>query len=191
MKEIAIRVENLSKCFKIFEKPIYRLAEWGSLGKIKKHHDFWALSDISFEVERGGCLGVIGPNGAGKSTLLKILTRTLYPTSGDFFISGNVLSLLELGTGLNYELTGRQNVYYCTQLLGLPGDHLDKQIGEIEEFADIGEFFDRPIKIYSSGMLIRLAFSMFVCMKPHILIIDETLSVGDVFFQQKSRSQSF
>ena len=153
---------------------------------MRRHQEFWALRDISFEVDQGECLGVIGPNGAGKSTLLKILTHTLYPTSGQYDIQGRVLSLLELGTGFHPELTGRQNLYNSVHLLGFPDGYLQERIGDIEAFAQLGDFFDRPVKIYSSGMYVRLAFSLFAFMRPEVLIIDETLSVGDVFFQQKS-----
>jgi lipopolysaccharide transport system ATP-binding protein len=185
MTDIAIQVNNLGKRFKIYTNPSARALEWVSYGRKIYHQDFWALRDVSFEVKRGECLGVIGPNGAGKSTLLKILTRSLYPTTGTFQMRGNVLSLLELGTGFNPELTGRQNIYRSSQLLGFPKDYVSERIQEMQEFAEIGEFFDRPIKIYSTGMYIRLAFSMFVFLKPEVLIVDEGLAVGDIFFQQK------
>jgi ABC-type polysaccharide/polyol phosphate transport system ATPase subunit len=159
--------------------------EWMTWEKKVYHQDFWALRNISFQLKKGDCLGIIGPNGSGKSTLLKILTRSLYPTSGIFQIQGRVLSLLELGTGFNVELTGRQNIYRSSELLGFPEGYVNERIREIEGFAEIGDFFDRPIKTYSSGMYIRLAFSMFVFLKPEVLIIDEVLSVGDIFFQQK------
>jgi ABC-type polysaccharide/polyol phosphate transport system ATPase subunit len=181
-----IRVRGLSKKFKIYANPWRRAVEWTTLGRKRLHQEFWALRDISFEVGRGECLGIIGPNGAGKSTLLKILTRALYPTNGTFEMQGRVLSLLELGTGFNHELTGRQNLYNSAHLLGFPKDYLEGRIGEIEAFAGLGDFFDRPVKIYSSGMYVRLAFSLFAFMNPEVLIIDETLSVGDIFFQQKS-----
>lgn len=186
MSETVINANNISKRFKVYSNPWHRAVEWGSFGRVKKHEDFWALKDISFQVEKGECLGIIGANGAGKSTLLKILTGTLSPTSGQFNIRGNVLSLLELGTGFNMELTGRQNLFNSARLLGFPDSYIAGRIREIEEFSELGDFFDRPIKMYSSGMYVRLAFSMFVNMEPQILIIDEALSVGDVFFQQKS-----
>jgi ABC-type polysaccharide/polyol phosphate transport system ATPase subunit len=181
-----IKVENLSKKFKIYSNPWLRGVEWASFGKKKLHQEFWALRDVSFEVSREECLGIIGPNGSGKSTLLKILSRALYPTSGTFEIRGRVLSLLELGTGFNVELTGRQNLYNSVHLLGLPREYLEDRIGDIEAFAGLGDFFDRPVKLYSSGMYVRLAFSLFAFMRPEVLMIDETLSVGDIFFQQKS-----
>ena len=181
-----IRVDRLSKKFKIYSNPWHRALEWVALGGRTFHQDFWALRDVSFEVSREECLGVIGPNGSGKSTLLKILSQALYPTGGAFEIKGRVLSLLELGTGFNIELTGRENLYNSVHLLGLPRDYLDDRIGDIEAFAGLGEFFDRPVKLYSSGMYVRLAFSLFAFMRPEVLIIDEALSVGDIFFQQKS-----
>lgn len=181
-----IQVNSLSKKFKLYSNPLDRALEWVMLGQKKFHQEFWALRNISFNVQKGECLGIIGPNGAGKSTLLKILTRALYPTGGSFEINGRVLSLLELGTGFNYELTGRQNLYHSAHLLGLPDEYLKDCIFDIESFAQLGEFFDRPVKLYSTGMYVRLAFSMFVFFKPEVLIIDETLSVGDIFFQQKS-----
>jgi len=185
MNDIVVKVDNLGKRFKIYHSPWSRALEWVSYGQKVYHRDFWALRDISFELKKGECLGIIGPNGAGKSTLLKILTRSLYPTSGTFRVEGNVLSLLELGTGFHGELTGRQNIYRSSHLLGFPEGYVSERIREIEEFAEIGEFFDRPIKTYSSGMYVRLAFSMFVFLKPEVLIVDEALSVGDIFFQQK------
>jgi lipopolysaccharide transport system ATP-binding protein len=185
MNEVAVQVNNLSKRFKIYSNSWARVLEWASYGRKVYHQDFWALKDISFEVRKGECLGIIGPNGAGKSTLLKIFTRSLYPTAGIFQIQGNVLSLLELGTGFNQELTGRQNIYRSSQLLGFPEGYVSERIQGIQEFADIGEFFDRPIKTYSSGMYFRLAFSMFVFLKPEVLVVDEGLAVGDIFFQQK------
>lgn len=185
-RDIMISVKGLGKRFKIYTHPWKRAVEWASLGRITHHQAFWALRNISFEVERGECVGIIGPNGAGKTTLLKILTRALHPTEGEFEVRGNVLSLLELGTGFNLELTGRQNIHHSAQLLGFPDGYVSGMIDDIEAFAELGEFFDRPIKIYSSGMYVRLAFSMFVFMRPQILIVDEALSVGDVFFQQKS-----
>ena len=181
-----IKVDNLSKKFKIYSNPWHRGLEWATFGKKKLHQEFWALRDVSFEVNREECLGIIGPNGAGKSTLLKILTRALYPTSGTFEIRGRVFSLLELGTGFNIELTGRQNLYNSVHLLGLPRAYLEDRADDIEAFAELGDFFDRPVKLYSSGMYVRLAFSLFVFLRPEVLIIDETLSVGDIFFQQKS-----
>jgi lipopolysaccharide transport system ATP-binding protein len=181
-----VRVEELSKKFKLYANPWHRAFEWASFGRKRHHEEFWALRNISFEVAQGECLGVIGPNGAGKSTLLKILTRALYPTDGKFEVRGRVLSLLELGTGFNLELTGRQNLDLSAAVLGFPSGYVQGHMEEIEDFSELGAFFDRPLKTYSSGMVVRLAFSMFVFLEPDVLIIDEALSVGDIFFQQKS-----
>jgi ABC-type polysaccharide/polyol phosphate transport system ATPase subunit len=183
--DIVLQVDNLGKRFKIYQSPWARALEWISCGRKVYHQDFWALKDISFKLKKGGCLGIIGPNGAGKTTLLKILTRSLYPTTGTFQVRGNVLSLLELGTGFNQELTGRQNIYHSCFLLGFPEGYVSERIQDIQAFAELGEFFDRPIKTYSSGMYVRIAFSMFVFLKPEIFVVDEALSAGDFFFQQK------
>ncbi|MGA2937027.1 MAG: ABC transporter ATP-binding protein [Syntrophobacteraceae bacterium] len=183
--EPVISVKGLCKAFKIYSNPWHRALDWMAIGE-KRFEEFWALKDISFEMRRGECLGVIGPNGAGKTTLLKILTGVLDPTAGVFQVRGKVLSLLELGTGFNVELTGRQNLINSACLLGFEGRLIEERMPQIESFAELGDFFDRPIKLYSSGMYVRLAFSMFVFMEPEVLIIDEALSVGDIFFQQKS-----
>jgi ABC-type polysaccharide/polyol phosphate transport system ATPase subunit len=180
-----IRVDRLGKKFKIYPRRSGRLVEWLTLGRATRHQDFWALKDVSFNLSRGGSLGIIGVNGSGKSTLLKILSGAMYPTDGTFEVGGRVLSLLELGTGLNTELTGRQNIINSAALLGFPPDYARQRLGQIEAFAELGEFFDRPVRLYSSGMLVRLSFSMFACFDPEIFIVDEALSVGDVFFQQK------
>ena len=181
----AIQVNNLGKKFKIYKKPWDRAREWLTRSARAYHDDFWALKDISFELRRGESLGVIGQNGAGKSTLLKILTGAMYATEGSYRIDGRVLSMLELGTGFNIELTGRQNVLNSAHLLGFPENYIAARMEDIEAFADIGDFFDRPIKMYSSGMRARLAFAMFAFLDCDVLIIDEVLSVGDVFFTQK------
>lgn len=187
---VMIKVQGLGKCFKIYPRQWDRMREWLSFGDSVYHQDFWALRDISFEVRRGECLGIIGQNGAGKSTLLKILSKALYHTKGQYDIKGRILSLLELGTGFNQELTGRQNILNSARLLGFPMDYLTaERMRQIEEFADIAEFFDRPVRVYSSGMYVRLAFSMFIFMEPDVFIIDEALSVGDIFFQQKCFSK--
>ncbi|MDY7031819.1 MAG: ABC transporter ATP-binding protein [Thermodesulfobacteriota bacterium] len=189
MSDVTVSVDNLSKCFKVYSSPWNRAYEWLRLGKTKKHEDFWALKDISFQVNRGEGFAIIGPNGAGKSTLLKIITGALHPTSGTFSVKGRVLSLLELGTGFNLELTGQQNVVNSARILGFPQGYLNNKMDKIEAFAELGEFFNRPIKTYSTGMVVRLAFAMFVYMEPQVLIIDEALSVGDIFFQQKCHAR--
>ena len=185
MNDVTVSVHNLSKCFKVYSSPWNRAIEWLRLGKTKKHEDYWALRDISFQVNRGECIGIIGPNGAGKSTLLKILTRSLHSSSGTFNIKGRVLSLLELGTGFNAELTGRQNVINSARILGFPEGHINNRMESIEKFAELGEFFDRSLKTYSTGMYLRLAFSLFTCLNPDVFIIDEALAVGDAGFMRK------
>jgi len=185
-QEVVVKIQNLGKKFKLYESPQDRLKEWLSFGFLTKYSEFWALKDISIEIRKGECLGIIGENGAGKSTLLKILTGALWPTTGSIEMRGRVLSLLELGTGFNIELTGKQNVINNASLLGFPDDYITKnKLDLIEQFADIGSFFNQPVRTYSSGMHVRLAFSMFMFMEPEIFIIDEALSVGDIFFAQK------
>jgi lipopolysaccharide transport system ATP-binding protein len=184
--EVLVRTSQLSKRFKLYPRRWDRLAEWIWLGSKRRHEDFWALRDVSFELERGQSLGIVGPNGAGKSTLLKLLTGALYPTSGHLEVHGRLLSLLELGTGFHPELTGRENVEQSAQLLGFPARYAAEHGSEIEAFAELGPYFDRPVKQYSSGMLVRLAFSMFSAMKPQILLIDEALAVGDMRFAGKA-----
>jgi ABC-type polysaccharide/polyol phosphate transport system ATPase subunit len=179
-----IDIRNLSKRYKIYPRPRARLIEWLTLGRAVGHSDFWALRNFDLQVQTGECVGIVGPNGAGKSTLLKLLSKTLSPTSGSFSITGKVLSLLELGTGFNAELTGRQNAIETSSLLGFPDGYVDQRMDDIRAFSDLGDFFDRPLKIYSSGMTVRLAFSMFVFLKPDVFIIDEALAVGDVGFQR-------
>lgn len=185
-EDTIVKIQGLGKKFKLYNNSQDRLKEWLSLGFITKHTEFWALKNISLEVKKGECFGIIGENGAGKSTLLKILTGALWPSTGSVEMEGRALSLLELGTGFNPELTGKQNVLSSASLLGFPDDYItEEKLKFIQEFADIGEFFDQPVRIYSSGMHVRLAFSMFMFMEPEIFIIDEALSVGDIFFSQK------
>ena len=150
-----------------------------------RHESFWALQGINLEVTRGECVGIIGVNGAGKTTLLKILSGALYPTTGHFEIKGRLVSLLELGTGFHPELTGRQNIFQSARLLGFPDAYVRERLPAILDFAGIGEFVDQPVKQYSSGMFVRLAFSLFANLEPDVYIVDEALSVGDIFFQQK------
>lgn len=183
--QIVIAARGVSKRFRIYPSPWGRLMEWATGGRAVRHDNFWALRGVSFEVARGECVGVIGANGSGKSTLLKVLTDVLTPTEGAAETRGRVLSLLELGTGLNPNLTGRQNIIQSAQLLAFPPGYAEEKMGRIEEFAELGEFFDRPIRLYSSGMLVRLSFAMYASFDPDVLIVDEALSVGDVHFQQK------
>ncbi|HEX4053988.1 MAG TPA: ABC transporter ATP-binding protein [Tepidisphaeraceae bacterium] len=182
---LAVRVTGLGKRFRIYSSPWDRVAEWISLNKIRRHTDFWALRGIDFSVRHGESVGIIGVNGSGKSTLLRLLTGCLHPTEGHYTIQGRVLSLLELGTGMNVELTGRQNIVFSSVVLGMPPNYAQEKMEVIESFAELGDFFDRPVKLYSTGMLVRLAFSMFAAFEPDLFIVDEALSVGDIFFQQK------
>ena len=182
---LAISVSSLSKVYPLYNSPRDRLKEALHPLRKKYHHDFYALRDVSFEVEKGETIGIIGQNGSGKSTLLKILSNVLTPTSGSCQVNGKVSSLLELGTGFNPELTGIENVYFNGTLLGFTKEEMDAKLDDILSFADIGEFVGQPVKTYSSGMYVRLAFSVATQVDPEILIIDEALSVGDMFFQAK------
>jgi len=182
--DTAICFREVTKDFSIFDDPKHRLAE--ALGFSKTGgRSFRALDGVSFDVRKGETLGIIGRNGAGKSTLLQILCGTLQPTSGSVEIRGRFAALLELGAGFNPDFTGRENVYLNASLLGLSKEEIDARFDDIRAFADIGEFFDRPVKTYSSGMYVRLAFSVAVHTEPDVLIIDEALSVGDIRFQMK------
>jgi homopolymeric O-antigen transport system ATP-binding protein len=180
-----VSVRNLGKRFNLYARPADRLLEWASFGAVRRHSEFWALRDVSFTVRAGECLGIIGVNGAGKSTLLKILSRALYPTEGSFETRGRLVSLLELGTGFQPELTGRQNIFESAQLLGFPERYVRERLDAILDFAQLGEFVDQPVRLYSSGMFVRLAFSLFAHLDPDVYIVDEALAVGDVFFQQR------
>ena len=164
MDDIAVGAWKLSKRFKLYTRPWHRAAEWFSLGRSQRHSDFWALKDVSFRLKRGECLGIIGPNGAGKTTLLKILSRALYPTQGNFEVKRRAVSLLELGTGFNLELTGIQNIFNSARLLGFSDSYVKTRVEAIVEFAELGDFIERPLHIYSSGMFVRLAFSLFACL---------------------------
>jgi lipopolysaccharide transport system ATP-binding protein len=196
MTDIAIRVRNLSKCYQIYNQPQDRLKQ--SLyprlqrlaGKAPKQYfrEFWALNDVSFEVKKGETVGIIGRNGAGKSTLLQILCGTLTPSGGSVEVTGRVAALLELGSGFNAEFTGRENVYMNASVLGLSQEEINARFDEIVAFADIGIFIDQPVKTYSSGMYVRLAFAVIVHVDADILIIDEALAVGDMYFQAKCQS---
>ena len=183
--DIVLSVKNVSKCFEMYEKPVHRLYQTLCAGRKKFYKEFWALKDISFDVHRGECVGIIGRNGAGKSTVLQIITGTLAPTSGEVKVNGRIAALLELGSGFNPEFTGHENVYLNGAILGLSKEEIDKRYDDILAFADIGDFIDQPVKTYSSGMMVRLAFAVQVMVDPDVLIVDEALAVGDMFFQQK------
>ena len=182
----SIRVSRLGKAYKQYANRWSRLAEWLIPGVKSRHSLKWVLQDISFEVKPGEALGIVGINGAGKSTLLKMITGTTQPTAGSVHITGRVAALLELGMGFHPDFTGRQNVVMAGQLLGLSGQELEQLMPEIEAFAEIGEYIDQPVRVYSSGMQMRLAFSVATAKRPDILIVDEALSVGDSYFQHKS-----
>lgn len=181
-----IQVVNLGKAYKTYPSQWARLAEWLIPNSKPRHELKWVLTDISFHIKPGEALGVVGMNGAGKSTLLKILTGTTQATSGHLSATGRVAALLELGMGFHPDFTGRQNVYMAGQLLGLSMEELHTLIPSIEAFAEIGEYMDHPLRTYSSGMQMRLAFSVATAQRPDILIVDEALSVGDSYFQHKS-----
>ena len=181
----ALRVDNVSKQYRIYATPADRLKESLTRGRLKKHREFWALKDISFEVENGTTTGIIGPNGSGKSTLLQIITGTLEPTHGGVHYDGRLAALLELGSGFNPEFTGIENVFMNASLMGFSRRETHKLIPEIERFAEIGQFIHQPVKTYSSGMYVRLAFSIAISAWPDILIVDEALAVGDAIFQHR------
>ena len=183
--EYAIQVQDVSKIYKLYDKPIDRLKESLSLTHKNYHKDFFALSDISFNVKKGETVGIIGTNGSGKSTILKIITGVLTPTSGQVRVSGVISALLELGAGFNMDYTGIENIYMNGTMMGFSKKQMDEKLPDILEFADIGDFVYQPVKTYSSGMFVRLAFALSINVEPEILIVDEALSVGDVFFQSK------
>jgi lipopolysaccharide transport system ATP-binding protein len=182
---LALRVERVSKQYRIYDHPGDRLKESLTRGHWKWHREFWALRDISFEVEPGTTTGIVGPNGSGKSTLLQVITGTLEPTHGNVWYEGRIAALLELGAGFNPEFTGIENVFMNAALIGLSRAETQKLLPEIERFAEIGDFIKQPVKTYSSGMYVRLAFATAVATDPQILIIDEALSVGDAVFQHR------
>lgn len=191
--DIAIRVENLSKCYQIYDTPRDRLKQFilprlhHLTGQTPRQYfrEFWALKDVSFEVKKGETIGIIGRNGSGKSTLLQLICGTLSPTSGSITTNGRIAALLELGSGFNPEFTGRENVYMNASVLGLSKEEIDARFEDIVAFADIGTFIEQPVKMYSSGMMVRLAFAVQAQVEPDILIVDEALAVGDAKFQAK------
>jgi ABC-type polysaccharide/polyol phosphate transport system ATPase subunit len=181
----AIAVQNLGKKFKLFTSPGGRFLEYMSIGKVKRHEDFWALKDISFTIPSGTTLGILGQNGSGKSTLLSILAGVLYPSEGSFKINGKVSAILELGSGFHMEFSGRDNVYMYGSIMGLTKPEIDSRFDEIVQFSELGDFIDQPLRTYSSGMIVRLAFSVAVNVDADILIVDEALAVGDAIFQHR------
>ena len=185
MSKIAISVKNLTILYKLYDKPIDRLKETLSITKKKYHREHYALRDISFDVKKGESVGIIGTNGSGKSTILKIITGVLNQTSGELKVKGKISALLELGAGFNLEYTGMENIYLNGTMMGYTKEEIKKKLDNIINFADIGEFINQPVKTYSSGMFVRLAFAVAINIDPEILIVDEALSVGDVFFQAK------
>lgn len=184
-KNMAISVRDVSKIYKLYDKPIDRLKEALSPRHKKYHKEFFALDKLSFDVEKGSTVGIIGTNGSGKSTILKIITGVLNPTTGSVNVDGNISALLELGAGFNADYTGIENIYMNGTMMGFSREEMEKKLPEILDFADIGDFVHQPVKTYSSGMFVRLAFALAINVEPDILIVDEALSVGDVFFQSK------
>ena len=183
--EAAIAVEHVCKVYKLYDKPTDRLKEALRLTRKQKYHEAHALSDVSFAVRQGECVGIIGTNGSGKSTILKIITGVLNPTSGNVTVNGRISALLELGAGFNMEYTGIENIYLNGTMNGFSEEEIRTRMQDILDFADIGDYVYQPVKTYSSGMFVRLAFSVAINIDPEILIVDEALSVGDVFFQAK------
>lgn len=181
-----ISVNNLGKAYKVYPSRWARMKEWFGIGAGDQHEKHWVLNSISFEVAPGESVGIVGINGAGKSTLLKLITGTTQPTQGSVSLQGNVAALLELGMGFHPDFTGRQNAYMSGQLMGFSVSQIRELMPAIEEFAEIGEYIDQPVRVYSSGMQMRLAFSVATAKRPDILIVDEALSVGDAYFQHKS-----
>ena len=181
----AIRISHLHKMYKLYDKPSDRLKEALGLSKKKRYREIYALKDVSFDVARGETVGIIGTNGSGKSTILKIITGVLTPTSGEVTADGRISALLELGAGFNMEYTGMENIYLNGTMMGFTEKEIDDRVEGILAFADIGEYIYQPVKTYSSGMFVRLAFAVAINIDPEILIVDEALSVGDVFFQAK------
>lgn len=185
----AIQIRNVGKCYEMYSKPHHRLFQTLCQGRRQFYKEFWALHDVSFDVQKGETVGIIGRNGSGKSTLLQLICGTLAATTGSIQTNGRIAALLELGSGFNPEFTGRENVYMNGAVLGLSRQEVSKRFDSITSFADIGDFIDQPVKTYSSGMMVRLAFAVAINSDPQILIVDEALSVGDEAFQRKCFSR--
>ena len=180
-----ISIRHLSKKYRLYDRSVDRLKESLHPFRKKYHRDFFALNDVSFDIKKGETVGIIGKNGSGKSTLLKIIAGVLTPSGGGAVVNGHVSALLELGIGFNPDLTGLENIYFSGTIMGFSRQEMDTKVDDIIAFADIGNFIHQPVKTYSSGMFVRLAFAMATNVDPDILIIDEALSVGDIFFQTK------
>ena len=185
MSENSIEIKNITKIYKMYDKPSDRVKEALNLTRKKLHKDFYALDDVSFSIQKGESIGIVGKNGSGKSTVLKILTGVLTPNSGECIVNGRIAALLELGAGFNNEYTGIENIYLNGTINGFTKEQMDAKLDDIIKFADIGEHIYQPVKTYSSGMFVRLAFAVAVSVDPEILIVDEALAVGDVRFQLK------
>ncbi|MBT8355300.1 MAG: ABC transporter ATP-binding protein [Desulfofustis sp.] len=185
MNSTSISAQNINKTYRLYSRNSHRILETFHPLRKQYHRPFVALDDISFSVMQGESVGIIGKNGSGKSTLLQILCGVLQPTAGEVQVDGRISALLELGAGFNPEFTGRENIYLSGTIMGLPREYIDENIDKIMAFADIGEYVDQPVKLYSSGMYVRLAFATAISVEPEILIVDEALAVGDIFFQQK------
>ncbi len=181
----AVEFRSVSKSYAIYDAPSGRLKELLTFNRLRRHRDFWALRDVSFEVKRGQTYCIVGENGSGKSTLLQIVAGILRPSAGDVSVSGRVAALLELGAGFNPEFSGRDNVYLYGSILGLSNKQIAARYPEIESFAEIGDFINRPVKTYSSGMVVRLAFAVAINVDPEVLLVDEALAVGDIYFRQR------
>ena len=185
MASSVVKFRDVSKSYPIYPTPSARLKELACLNRVSFHRDFWAVRDISFEISRGEMFCIIGENGSGKSTILQMVAGILHPTSGEVSVRGRVAALLELGSGFNPEFTGRDNVYVNAAILGLSNREIAAKFEQIEAFAEIGDFIDQPVKTYSSGMAVRLAFSVAIHVDPEILLVDEALAVGDIYFHQR------
>ena len=185
MNEISVKVDKLTKIYRLYEKPVDRLRESLNIFRKSYHREHYALRDVSFEIKKGETVGIIGVNGAGKSTILKIITGVLNPTSGSVSVNGRISALLELGAGFNPDYSGMENIYLNGTMMGYTKEEVTSRLNDILSFADIGDFINQPVKTYSSGMFVRLAFAVAINIDPEILIVDEALSVGDVFFQAK------
>lgn len=185
MSDCVVDIQNVSKVYKLYDNPVERLKDALNLSRKKKYREYYALNNISFQVEKGQTVGLIGTNGAGKSTLLKIVTGVLTPSEGQAIVQGKIAALLELGAGFNMEYTGMENIYLNGSMMGYTKEQMDERVPAIIEFAGIGDFINQPVKTYSSGMFARLAFSVAINVDPDVLIVDEALSVGDIYFQAK------